>query len=149
MQYPCRGDDRARSHCRFVLQTARPLYTTSAGTYLVPLFLKRHCGRTPGDEHRPVAIVAGILWLIYAIGFPAYVGCVYYPPSAILHCHSTLSFCTVVGWHWLSLLRDSHSHPAAIAVMVGQTAVRLLPAVRLDISGPLSRKRSAFSSQAL
>jgi hypothetical protein len=47
---PSDGDDRARSHCRFV----RPFICTipDALTYSVPLFLKRQCDRTPGDDSR-------------------------------------------------------------------------------------------------
>ena len=38
---------RARPHCRFVLPLTR--FTLDSLTYSVPLFLKRRCGRAPGD----------------------------------------------------------------------------------------------------
>jgi hypothetical protein len=40
------GEPRARSHCRFVPPLVR--FIPDLLTYLVPLFLKRQCDRTPG-----------------------------------------------------------------------------------------------------
>jgi hypothetical protein len=45
---------------------------------------------------------------------------------------AALSFCTVIGYHWLPFLRDLHSNLAVIAVMFcGNDGVRLARFVRL------------------
>jgi hypothetical protein len=46
------GDDRARSHCRFLLPPIH--FILDSLTYAVPLFLKRQCDRTLGEEREMI-----------------------------------------------------------------------------------------------
>jgi hypothetical protein len=51
------GADRARSHCRFVLQLNH--FISDSPTYFVPLLLKRQCDRTAGADQTDLGPRAG------------------------------------------------------------------------------------------